>query len=207
MPTLSDHFKVETYEAQTFSHYYKGDIAAAVTAGLGWYRQEPFSGKAASFTATLSSVGLEDHRTAHQILKQTLKRNTADEAVRLNLAYCLASDNQLDDAEAELSKVSTRTLSDVQKVQLIANEGLVAFRRGRHSDGEVMYQSAIEKANSLAASQSKATAAVAWLFYAREAFRAELPHRHEVLREVQKRKAILTSAEYSMLFERLAHTQ
>ena len=134
-----------SYEAPAQVAFATGEWKQAIEHGLNWLRDQPFSKRPAVFTSYVSSL-TENYSRSIQILRASLKVNTRDSTLINNLAFALASDNQVEKAVETLSGTDYTNATGISSVTLSATHGLVLFRAGFPDRGRSLYQLAIEKA-------------------------------------------------------------
>ena len=167
------------FEAKAWSAAIGQRYETAVELSWAWLRDEPFATRAALFGAGVASVALGDFQTGAELASIARLANRDDPRLIVELIYCLASQDKIDDAESLLltdlpRAVSRRPgiMSDVSlRVIETADHGLIAFRRGDFPNGRRFYERAILFAREAG---SDVLAASALLHFLREEARANL---------------------------------
>jgi tetratricopeptide (TPR) repeat protein len=163
-------FNVErSFEASMWEAYLKKHWNTAISNGLSWMRDQPFSSRPVQITAHLASSLLEDWDTAITLAQHGLIANPHDNMLHVLLAFAYASKDQTEPARKHLDLVKG-SLSANLEVAIPANEGLIAFRQGNVDLGRVLYKKAIEKAEDL---EDEHLAGAALCYLAREEIRAK----------------------------------
>ena len=153
-----------SFEALAYTHFNSGRWSSAVEEGVNWLKDQQFSRWPAAFTSYVSSL-IGDHDHAITLLNLSLRSNPDDPLLLNNLAFSLASQGRVEDAQKALQRVPPQSISGVSAVTLAATQGLVLFRAGFTSEGRELYLKAMEKATSLGFTKYRAMAA---LYLARE---------------------------------------
>ncbi|MGH9504878.1 MAG: hypothetical protein ACRD20_18660 [Terriglobales bacterium] len=153
-----------SYEAPAHVALATGQWEDAIRHGLNWLGDQPFSKRPAIFTSYITSL-VEDYARSIQIIRASLKVNAHDPMLINNLAFALASDNQVAQAVETLRSTDHTSATGLSAVTLAATHGLVLFRTGFPDQGRVLYQIAIEKATGLSAQNYRV---MAELYLARE---------------------------------------
>jgi len=160
------HFAVPlSFEAIARESHQRGDWRASLDAAEQWLGDQPFSSQPAVHGSYVASVCLADFAKAKLFIENGLRANERDVVLLNNLAFVLASENQLDAAEQAFERIDQGRLNNRQRIAITATRGLLAFRRGRIEEGREEYLAAIDLARNLGLAGMKALAAV---FLARE---------------------------------------
>lgn len=159
-------FKVpRQFEASAYEFFSLGRWAESFKSALSWCRDEPFSSRAAKMACYVSATMLEEYEIAARIADIGLISSAEDEVLINHKAFCFASLNWLDKAEAELAKLKSMQLEDTSRVTWLANHGLISFRLGNIDKGREWYLEAVDLARSIENEEYRTTAL---LFWARE---------------------------------------
>jgi tetratricopeptide (TPR) repeat protein len=135
-----------SYEARSRASYNKGDWEEALDNAQCWFDDEPFSGRAAVHGAFIGSLALERFEDAIQMLRAALRASPANFVLQANLLYNLAVTGELIEAAELLRNLRLAATTPSQRVVVLANEGLLAFRSGDSNRGRPAYVDAIELA-------------------------------------------------------------
>lgn len=114
-----------------------------------WQEFEPFSSKPVVISASISSAWLGNHELAEEITKAGLNTMPENTALQNNLAYFIAAQGRLDEAENILNRVEAGAVDEVTKVCVAATRGLLFYRRGDSHSGSLMYENAVNAAGEL----------------------------------------------------------
>jgi tetratricopeptide (TPR) repeat protein len=159
----------EAHEAMALHLYREGKFSDVYLACEAWMDGEPYSIRPYEFAANTANV-LEDHEKADEITRRGLaKRPNAPQLLNCR-AYALASRDRLGEAEAVLARIAS-SVPEWMHLVAEANSGMIAFRRGRHTEAIIRYQQAINGFQRLGV-QLGVSASV---YLCREMIRARLP--------------------------------
>jgi hypothetical protein len=153
-----------SHEAPAHVALATGEWNDAIGHGLNWLGDQPFSKRPAIFTSYVTSL-IENYGKSIKILRASLRVNAHDPMLVNNLAFALASDNQVEKAVETLRGTDYNRATGVSAITLAATHGLVLFRTGFPDRGRTLYNLAIEKATTLAARNYRV---MAELYLARE---------------------------------------
>jgi tetratricopeptide (TPR) repeat protein len=157
-----------SFEARALAYAQADALEDAVLQGVLWQRDQPFALEPALFTSFMASVGTADYSIAVRSAQQGLVASPDSVVLRNNLIFALASSDEVDAAERELSRIPGN-LNDPQAIAMLqATRGLLAFRSGIPEVGRREYAAAIQSMHSLGLPDRSALAA---MFWAREEFR------------------------------------
>jgi tetratricopeptide (TPR) repeat protein len=135
-----------SYEASAHLAWASGEWENAITFGLGWLEDQRFSRQPAVFVSYISSL-VEEYERSIRVLRASLKVNPRHPRLINNLAFALASNNQVDEAVEVLRGTNPQTASGTSAITLAATHGLVLFRKGAAELGRRFYQIAIQRAS------------------------------------------------------------
>lgn len=139
-------------EAMFRYNYQKDNFADALENAVDWLCDMPFSFEAALAGSNTAYIHLKKYDVAEKILNVGLNAHPNAPTLLNNLAYTLALDGKLDDANAKIEQVERlgKTEVDIEtEVCLTATKGLVAFRKKDVNLGRLLYHEAINKAREL----------------------------------------------------------
>jgi tetratricopeptide (TPR) repeat protein len=160
-----------SFEANAQLSLVKGNWRAAINQGTNWLLDQQFSKHPAIFTSYVSSL-IEDYSRSIGILRASLKANPNEPQLVNNLAFALASNNQLVEAVEALRGADYVNVTGGPGVTLVATHGLVLFRTGNPDKGRELYRLAIERAAKIGLQKYTLMAA---LYLAREELLAKTP--------------------------------
>lgn len=138
------------FEARTQSYLARGDWEPAVNEAWLWHADEPFSDDAAIAGSYAAAVGMDDFQEAIRIANAGLRVTPGSYLLRQNLAYALIESGALDEGDRLLS-IARRSGDRAEPADLavtLANEGLLAIRRGYLDEGRARYLEAAEVARA-----------------------------------------------------------
>ena len=158
------------FEMRAWEGYALSRFGAARSAFERWLQDEPFSSTPVIMAAYLAG-GLDPTPTrAIELTRLGLTAHPTNEVMLNNMAFYLASADQLEDAEAYLARAQAATSpgDTWNTANLVATQGLVMFRRGHPDEGVQLYEAAAAMARKSALPRR---AVVAQLYLARELIR------------------------------------
>ena len=169
LPTLETDFTLaaipNTYEARVWNAIRNLEWSEIVTSSQAWSSDEPFSSRPAELGSYAASVGLENYSLAETICKNARIANPNDLYLINNLAFALANQGKLDEADKVLIDLHQPVLDQGINVALTATKGLLCFRRGKIDAGRELYLEAISLAKKTNNLKNRALASI---FYSRE---------------------------------------
>jgi len=136
-----------SYEASAQLAASLGEWENAITYGLGWFEDQPFSRQPALFVSYVSSL-VDDYEKSIRILETSLRVNPTDPMLVNNLAFALASNNQVNEAMEVLRGTDPDSASGTTAITLAATHGLVFFRTGFIDLRRKLYRLAMHRAAS-----------------------------------------------------------
>ena len=145
-----------------------GDSEGAITSAWEWLRSEAFAANPAIFGSYEAAL-IRRYDVSITFAQLGLIANPDEFLLHNNLAFALASSNQVDAAIAHLDQIDEARLNDEERQILTASRGLVAFRLGEYAEGRGLYRETIEK------SKDPTFRAIAALILLREEMRASSP--------------------------------
>lgn len=160
-------------EADARYAFYKHDYVGALSESVKWIEDLPYDKTPILFSSSIAHTFLKDYDIAAKILRIGLIANPTDTMLLNNLAYVLALNGQLDEAETIMSKplMLDSSLEIDSRVCHTATKGLIDFRKGNKVEGRRKYLEAIELANTKSGDRALVHKAI--LNYLREELVAE----------------------------------
>ena len=189
-----------SFEARARIGFRERRWADALRESEGWFNDQRFSVGGAAFASYVASVVLAQHETAIAILKEGLVANPHDWTLRNNLAFSLASLDQIESADGVFRDLSPESDNPARHAVWLATSGLLTFRRGDHEEGQRLYDEAIEEFGRNGLQPARAVAAV---FKAREAVNAKLSNAPDAIRAAKDFAATASSPELDTLIQQL----
>lgn len=180
----SDYKAENKYEALVLDNYYKRQWNEALENSVAWFCDLPFSKQPVMFGSHIASDILDKPEVARELLCAGLVSHPNDAQIINNLAYSLALENKLDEAEAYIGKIRNwSNVDSLAKICLMATSGLISFRRGFQDEGRYRYLKAIEATKALKDKQFKW---LAELNNAREEILSESGHIDSIMEAIKK---------------------
>jgi hypothetical protein len=137
------------YEALALDGYFNKNYDSAFDQCKKWFSDLPFSKRPVIFGSHIASSLLDKTNDAVKFLKIGLHSHPYDPQIINNLAYSLALQNRIEDAEKYLNQlIHVSDINTNTKICLTATKGLIAFRKGAIAVGNDLYQKAIVAAKS-----------------------------------------------------------
>lgn len=134
---------VRSSEAQAWEARIRGEWTRALAETNQWQTEQPFSSRPALLGGYIASTAIEDFREAERILRNGYLSNRDDAGLCNNLAFALAKQNKVDDAQKFMQQGLGANPSQQQAICLTATDGLIEFRRGHPNRGRQLYRQAI----------------------------------------------------------------
>ena len=158
------------FEMRAWERYSLSRFEAARDAFECWLQDEPYAATPVIMAAYLAGALDPTPTRAIELTRLGLTAHPADEVMLNNMAYYLAIDDQLDDAETYLRRAQAATAPGNvwNGANLVATQGLLLFRRGQPDAGVHLYEAAAALARRSALPQR---AVIAQLNLARELLR------------------------------------
>jgi tetratricopeptide (TPR) repeat protein len=140
---------MNNYEALALDNFYNSNWDIALDNAAFWLCDLPFSKRPIILGSHIAGSILDKQKTAREFLRAGLKSHPNDAQLINNLAYSLALENRLDEAEKYIQKVTNiQNIKDSTKICLTATKGIINFRKGNTDVGRKLYLNAIEEAKS-----------------------------------------------------------
>lgn len=133
-----------TFEARAWDLYGRHNWSGAIAEVDLWLLDEPFASRPAVFGSFAAAVALGDFESGANFAKRGLIANPAEFLLLNNLAFSLASQGHVTDAQSVLSRVDITDLDAGEKVAFLATSGLLRFRSGDHDAGRMLYLKAAD---------------------------------------------------------------
>ncbi len=143
---------------------------------------------------------MENFELSKKIYAFGLRANPKNATLRNNLAFALASNDQVSLAEAELERIDRTSLTAQNRIVIKATEGLIEFRRGNPAEGRVLYKSAIQIAEE---NNEPGYTMRALVYLAREEIYARTEFAKLTLQHAESEFEPFTSKELDVLLGRL----
>lgn len=188
----------DAFEAQFREAARHGQWSDALTAGVAWQRDQPFSKDAGLSASYVAEMGVEDHGAALAAAQLALMANPGDAMLSNNAAYAAAALGRLDDAEQYLNFDGPVVGEDEANV-LLATRGFVAHKRGLVEEGRTLYQQAVNGFAEARLPQQMMMAVCVWGI---EEARAGGPLASELLKTARRLGERVRSPDTSMLLQR-----
>jgi tetratricopeptide (TPR) repeat protein len=198
--TTNDLDRPRSFEARSLMHRSKGQWEPALEEAKRWLYDEPFSRYAAASASYLASVPLERYEEAADLVRLGLATTPRDPLLLNNLTFALASSGRLEKAEETFRQISPDQFeSSDLRATLCATKGLLFYRRGNLEQGRLHYERATDEFRK---EGDQFRAALALLYYAREARLAAAANAANVWKAAQAQAEKVGLPEISLLRHR-----
>jgi len=139
------------YEARAWESVRQGDLAEAVQLAKEWLRDEPFASRPALMGSWVAGTGVGDFEMAGRLAEAARAANPDDPRLLAEVIYSEASCGRWEEAEKLLPALQRLARRDEGRsteweVMIVADKGLIAYRRGDREQGRVYYEQAIDLA-------------------------------------------------------------
>ena len=188
----------EAAEAKAFHLYRETKFSDVLEPCREWVNFDPFSIRPFEFGASAAGLA-EMYGEAIQFAESGLKLRRDAPLLLNSAAFALASTGKLDEAESKLDCVK-ESASEIIKNVVLANRGLIAYRRGDIAEGRRFYCEAIDGFKKLGSSRLSANARV---YMAREADLANEADAAVLLRQAKTYAEPFLKTEVGVVLDRL----
>lgn len=145
----SDYDINNNYEALALYKYFNQDYKTAYDQCKEWFFDLPFSKRPVILGYHIATTFLDRPSKAIEFLQAGLYSHPNDAQIINNLAYSLALENKIDEAEKYMNQIiDVSEMSTNTKICLTATRGLIFFRKDQISKGIDLYEKAIAIAKS-----------------------------------------------------------
>ena len=134
------------FEANARTNRIIGEWNIALEEGKRWSLDEPFSSLPVIFNSYILAVPLEDFKSSEMIIRQGLKVNPRDSTLLNNLAFSLANQNNIQEAEKAILSIDIGFMDIVNTIPIIATTGLILFKAKEYEKGREFYLKSIDLA-------------------------------------------------------------
>jgi tetratricopeptide (TPR) repeat protein len=131
------------YEAGAWSSFVAGEWEESRRLAELWFRDQPFSGNAATVSSYILSEIAHDYPAALRILKTALRCNPNHPILVNNMAFAHIQSGHLREAEALLATLPDEGSPNIRTTAQ-ATRGLLEFRKGNLEDGRAIFLKVIE---------------------------------------------------------------
>ena len=149
-----------SFEARALSDLRAGHFENATRYSWRWLNDQTFSKTAAAFGSYVSAIAMGDYVQAIRFAKAGATANPGAWLLRNNLAFSLASTDEIDEATTVLGGIREDPMDATQRATLLATRGLILFRKGQLAAGRDFYRKAIDAFSRSSLPKSAALGAV-----------------------------------------------
>lgn len=132
------------YEALARSYFVNSDFHKAFVNSKSWFNFQPFSNKPAIFASYIAATVLSDYNQAIMITTNALKMSPDNIALKNNLAYSYARNNQIDKSIEIIESININRLEPYEEAVLSATIGFISFKNGDNESAKKGYNGAIK---------------------------------------------------------------
>ena len=161
-----------TFEASSWTHFYKSNWKESLGAAKLWQIDQPFSTRPAIHGSFIAGALLQDFKESCDIVKVGLAANPEDFTLNNNYVFALINMGDLSGALTILDRMKRFDLTKQDEVVLAATSGLYHYRKGEREAGRSLYVQALDSARRLSIPKLEALVA---LFFAQEEIKAHTP--------------------------------
>ncbi|MCM1564741.1 MAG: hypothetical protein NC238_02055 [Dehalobacter sp.] len=136
----------KAYEARTLDLTKLMKWEEAIAATKDWLMDEPFSSRPAVFGSYIAAIGLEDFSLSAEFANKGLRANPNDLLLKNNLAFALANQDLVEEANEVLASIDSTGESLNVQITLQATRGLINLRSNNLGEGKRLYEKAIDLA-------------------------------------------------------------
>lgn len=190
------------FEMRAWEGYSTYEFRVAQDAFEQWVQDEPFSSTPAIMAAYLAGALHPTPARAIELTRLGLTADPTHSVLLNNMAFFLASDDQLAAAETYLTRAQAATSPGDTRVRaaLLATRGLLMFRRDRPEEGTRLYEEAASLARTGGHPQR---AMIARLYLVRERWRRAPEEVSEELARTLAEAATFRSSDVRLVAEHL----
>jgi tetratricopeptide (TPR) repeat protein len=198
-----DKFKIPySHEARALYSHSAADWSTAVTESESWLSDEPFSSRPAVLGSFIAAEHLENFERSERICRDGLIASPTDTTLLNNLAFALANQGNIEEAQRTLDMISLSGVPLATEVCRDATQGFIAFRSGDYLRGRQSYEKAIMKANAGNLVSFQIRAAV---HYAREELPVDKDRAALILKTVLSLAKPVRDPDLTGVLQRLLH--
>lgn len=146
------------YEFETIQRCYLEDFENAVKNAEKWIDDEIISTIPNLVASSIYSSVFEDYEKGEEKIKEGLKKEKNNIKLNTQLAFCKINKGELDTAEELLNKLENKNIESENEIIILADKGMLNFRKGREEEGEIYYREAAKLANKKGLMNLKASA-------------------------------------------------
>jgi len=158
---------INSFEARARDAKENKNWNEAINFSKDWFLDLPFSKGSILFGSEIATSKLKDHEKAVEIAKLGLISHPNDHQLLNNIVYSLCLDNKVGEAEKYFKRIKINQLddSDINKVCIIATNGLLHFRKGQYEIGRQYYLESMQLAKDF---NNSYLTSLAFVNYSRE---------------------------------------
>lgn len=198
-----DKFKIPySHEARALYSHSAADWSTAVAESESWLSDEPFSSRPAVLGSFIAAEHLENFERSERICRDGLIASPTDTTLLNNLAFALANQGNIEEAQRTLDMISLSGVPLATEVCRNATQGFIAFRSGDYLRGRESYEKAIMKANAGNLVSFQIRAAV---HYAREELSVDKDRAARILKTVLSLAKPVRDPDLTGVLQRLLH--
>jgi tetratricopeptide (TPR) repeat protein len=147
IPTLQTDFAVQktkrVYEAKALSALHGFQWNEIIDSTKKWFADEPYSSRPAELGSYAALIGFCDFSLSEEFTRNGLISNPGNFALLNNLAFSLANQNKVKEADDVINSIPYPYSNIYQEIVVSATKGLIEFRKGEFDFGQSLYENSI----------------------------------------------------------------
>lgn len=170
------------FEYATIEKCYTEDFKGAIEEVERWQKDDLISTNPNMVAASLYSSIFEDYKKSEEKIQEGIKKERNNTKLNIQSAYNNINLKNFEIAEQILNKVEKENTDQENKIFILADRGMLMYRKGCSDEGEKYYREAIKLANKNEMLNLKASA----IFHlAKEKYKIKASDASETIREAQ----------------------
>ena len=171
------------YEFETIQKCYLEDFEDAKENVEKWINDDTISTIPNLVASSLYASVFRDYETSEEKVKEGLKKEKNNIKLNAQLAFCKINKGEIERAEEILNWIEKGNDDKENKIYVLADKGMLNFRKGKEKEGENYYREAAKLANKNGIMSLKASA----IFHlAKEKYEIKSPTFDETMKEAKE---------------------
>ena len=146
------------YEFETIQKCYLEEFEDALKNAEKWINDELITTNPNLVASSIYSSVFEDYEKGEEKIIEGLKKEKNNVKLNTQLAFCKINKGELDIAENLLNKLENENIEKENEIFILADKGMLNFRKGREEEGEKYYREAAQLASKKNMMNLKASA-------------------------------------------------
>jgi tetratricopeptide (TPR) repeat protein len=139
-----DNVRAASPEANAWHEFDRQRWDSALSHGLEWTRDQPFSATPSVFGSFVAGSMLERHDEAIRICREALVPNQGHPILLNNLAFSLLNIDRKEEARKVLAMIPTTLQDESHQLTICATRGMLSYKDGSHDEGQELYDASIQ---------------------------------------------------------------